>query len=565
MIKVLNKNFAELGVLTNITTGTVTKADSGSWQINLEVIKDNGLTNYLKRENYLLYNGQKFTIREAVVERSGEEKYVRVSAEHVFHELDEHVVTEEYQLTGTIADHVDALLAHQEGSDFAYEAGGTGTMYEITRTITIPAGSLASGLKKILEHFYARLVLDNYKVKPIPRTKVFPSSVVMEYGVQNNNVSRTYSRDGVVTKIYGKATIDGQEVTKEYTAANINDYRNPITESLDFGALESVEDMDWLAAEHLFVYSSPDATYELDYAELKLISNIGDLYPGRDFALDTGMGVRVLDTDLGIDVTVPVKTYSYSLTHPELPSRITLGNFRQLRIMDEKATRAENLSEETTAIQWAETVMDYVKQVLGGTIRDIDPGLLVFTPLAGTRKTLSGVVNTLQNMHPDYSGTKYNNPFTVKDPLAEIKRRKIRSINLAYGVIDRYITDTVGAGSLIVTRINQAYANKYGPGTSAPYPADDGASVFGGDYDFGTQEFSYASSIVNRLNNTIGNTSAIYLELGGGSNGAIGAINDLYTKLTQHSITVSSLPPDDSVGKDGDLWFQVESEDVNEE
>jgi hypothetical protein len=85
--------------------------------------------------------------------------------------------------------------------------------------------------------------------------------------------------------------------------------------------------------------------------------------------------------------------------------------------------------------------------------------------------------------------------------------------------------------------------------------------VFGDKYGEGTMEYSYANSIVNHLNGTIGNTSSIYLEIGGGNGGAIGAINRLYQMLMSHQITVSGDEPDDTVGKDGDLWFKFEEEE----
>lgn len=558
-IRVLSPSFSSYGTLTNILGGTVTKHDSGSWKIDLEVIRDSSPSQYLTRKNYLEMDGQKFTIREAVTVRQGERKLVRVAAEHVVHELEDHVVLEDYEFTGTLGDHITELLTHQTGNDFSYSAGPIGSIANVVRTIPISAGTLADGLKRILDNYSAKLRFDNFKVTPVDRAYSVPSNVILEYSIQNNNITKTSSREGVVTKVICRAIIDGEKVVLEYGGKN--GYRNGITRFMDLGVLTDVADAETIAQAFLDVYSEPDASYELDFAELKRVSNISTLYPGRNFSVDVGMEVTIKDLALGINETAPVKSYSYSLTNPEALSRITLGNFKYFREPELKMPPEDKVAQERNVMQWAETVMAYVNDVIGGFVRDVDPGLLILTPPSGSRKTLSGVVGVLPNINPEYTGTGYNTPFRVDDPIAEIRRMGFRSINLAYNTIKRYIDDTVGAGGLIVARINSAYASAYGPGTSAPHSPDSGLSVFGDKYGEGTMEYSYANSIVNHLNGTIGNTSSIYLEIGGGNGGAIGAINNLYRMLRSHNIKVSADMPDDSVGKDGDLWFKFDKDE----
>ena len=562
MIKVLDRSFNELGALLNLKDGMVSKVDSGSWSINITVIQDDPSAEYLVQNNYLLYENQKFTIRDVSTERKGEERYVIVSAEHVFFELEEHVIPEAYQFTGTIGQHINKLLSYQNGSDFVYEAGGTGTMYSIRRLISIDAGTIAQNLKKILDHFFARLVLDNYKVRPIPQLQTSPSNVVLEYGVQNADVSRTYSRDDVVTRVVCIADIDGETITTTFNASNIDDYRNPITKVLDLGVLDSQQDMNWIASEYLAVNSSPDATYNLSFAELKNLDDINVYYPGRNFAIDTGMAVTVLDGELGFDQILPVKSYSYSLVNPNQLSHVTLGSLRKMRIPEEKE-KTNTLEEERQTLVWAEAVMGYVHEVLGGSLRDVNPELLSFTASIGGRKTIARAASKLRDIHPGYDGLRYNRPVVIKEPISEIRKRRKPSVATASGIITQYIRNVAGSPSAgtIVSIINDAYRINYGLGQQVSYPDDTVASVFGDQFEVGTSEYFYADRVIGSLKSRVGNLSEIYLEIGGGNTGVVGAINDLYDKLIKPEITVSADAPDDSYGKDGDLWFQYSDDE----
>ena len=140
-----------------------------------------------------------------------------------------------------------------------------------------------------------------------------------------------------------------------------------VTRLMDLGALDSMEDLNAIANSFLDVYAEPDASYELDAAELKRIGNINELYPGRDFVFDTGLEVTVKDLDLGINLTPPIKRYSYSLVRPDALSRITLGTLKYFEVP--KIVQLNTVSYERNVLQWAETVMAYVNQILGGTVR----------------------------------------------------------------------------------------------------------------------------------------------------------------------------------------------------
>ena len=577
MLKLLDKDFLELGSLDNITQADVTKQDSGSWSVSATVVQDGALVNQIKREHYIEYDDQKFFIQDVSLERDGEKRTISFTTEHVFFELEGHVITTGYQFTGTLKAHIERLLEHQQGGDFYYEQGLSESheIYTIRRTISITSGTLAGNLKTILQHFNARLILDNYAIKPIPRLYAPDSGVVLEYSVTNRNISRTYNRNSVITRLVVKAQIgedteeeEALELTKTY--GDDGDYRNGITRYMDFGQMDSVSDMDWLAGEYLDVYSNPDASYELDFAELKRLSNIDELYPERDFIIDTGVGVMVLDTDLGINKLLPVKSYSYSLVDDAAPSHITLGSFRVVRMLDEDRNQVlGSMQAENAVVKWAETVMAYVHGIFGGTIRDVDAGLLLYTtpsPSVG-RKTLRRAAQRLASITPDYNGTKYNAPFTIVDPVAEIKRKDYWALASAYREIKRYIQNTTGglgdSVSSVVDLINAAYRAAYGQtsGQTVSYPDDTGDSIFGDDYEARSQELYYASRIVDTLNSRVGNLSEIFLELGGGNGGAIGAINNLYRMLRSHNIKVSADMPDDSVGKEGDLWFKFDKDE----
>ncbi len=182
------------------------------------------------------------------------------------------------------------------------------------------------------------------------------------------------------------------------------------------------------------------------------------------------------------------------------------------------------------------------------------------TPLTSGRKNLSDIISRLNYVTPDYNGPTYNTPFRVEDPIAEIRRMRLTSVQMAHGVIKDYISNTAGASGL-VSSLNSVYQLAYGAGTVVLLPADTGESIFGDKYNSTSLEFLYAKDIVEQLGGIVGNTSSIYLEMGGGNGGVVGAINNLYRKLNSHGIKVSTDVPDNSVGKEGDLWFKFEEEE----
>lgn len=216
-----------------------------------------------------------------------------------------------------------------------------------------------------------------------------------------------------------------------------------------------------------------------------------------------------------------------------------------------------------TPIYWAEVVMEYVRSIVGGNLRDVDPGLLTLTPT----KTLRNVIFYMQFALPGESGSEWTQSFSVEDPLAAIKQKRALTIPMAYNYIADFITSTTGeiGETPLTQRLNQRYAAVYGVGQQGLLPGDTVPGVFGEDWEPGTDEYIYAEQVIDLLLERVGNVSGVYLEIGGGSSGLIGSINWLYNKLSGHEMTVSDTDPDDAVGKDGDLWFKFEDEEEEEE
>ena len=587
MITILSPAFVSLGTIdiADLVAGQVQKEDSGGWHLQFTVVHDEPAGVHLARENYVQYDAQKYTIEDVVVERDGEERYIKVSAQHVVHELERYPIEEGYQFTGTLQQHVNKLLELQPAADYTY-VNGIGDMYTLRRAVTITPGTMAQGLKTILAHYNARLVMDNYVIEPVPRTTIADSGVMLEYGVQNDKVARTYSRDKVVTRLLATATLDEDTMLDEpepepftKTYGGDGGYRHGITQAINFGTLHSEVEMDWLANEYLSMYSEPDATYELTFAELKRISNIAELYPARDFAIDVGMGVTVQDAGLGINTFVAVKRYSYSLTRPEELSRVTLGSLRTLRLLPEREDVGDVVKEEgpdmarmrrnQNTIAWAEIVMRYVLDVLGSDIRGVAPELLMYTTPTSTygksRKTLNNAITALDTISGGTYPVVNTTRIFVEDPIANINagiaRQYTYFLRLAYENVLRFVLTTTGGSfgtPTLVSRINAVYASVYGVGQIAGYTEDTVGSVFGTTFSSTSDEYRFAEFVLTRLNARVGNVSEIYLELGGGNSGVVGAINKLHNMLITTGITVSADYPDNAVGKDGDLWFRFE-------
>ncbi len=198
---------------------------------------------------------------------------------------------------------------------------------------------------------------------------------------------------------------------------------------------------------------------------------------------------------------------------------------------------------DVTPIYWAEVVKDYVDATLGGSVRDIDPALLLCTP----HKTLRGVCAVLQTFGQTTS--EYTSAFSINDPVVQLKQRFRITYRAARDLLRQYVLDAVGGtGRTIVQEVNLAYASVYGQGQQAFLPIHH-------PFDWEDDPKRYALQIVDLLEETIGNVSGVYLELGGGRTGVVGAINKLYEKLANPELFVEDHAPENSVGKDGDIWF----------
>ncbi len=213
--------------------------------------------------------------------------------------------------------------------------------------------------------------------------------------------------------------------------------------------------------------------------------------------------------------------------------------------------------------------MSYVQAVLGGSIRGVNPNLLVLTSTShiggATRKTLRNAIAALEYVTPSGGGTEYSGGFSVEDPLASIKQKMWLTIPTAAEYIETFIETTTGLhGSTLVTQLNHRYSEVYGAGQAGSLPDAAVESVFGEDWAPESTEYIYAEQILDLLQSRVGNVTGIYLELGGGRSGVIGGINQLYDHLSNHEMTVSESDPDNSVGKDGDLWFKFGNEEEEE-
>ncbi len=590
--------------LNNIVYADVEKEYSGNWSVNLRLIKETAPT--IVRGDTLNIDGQLFNINKPEQIKEENKVFVDFEAVHVAFELEEKLVApgkiseipgpgwrDEYHFTGNVIEHIEKLLDFDDEDVFTVISGGN-ISYPLDTTteksIFIGRGSILDGLNKILKYFYCRAEFNNRQIIVHPDNYKIPTSFSCEYALNNLSIKREINEEDRITKLIAKATLfdffdeddTGDVVYKSYGSG----YKEAF---VDFGEVGKgtplTANLDSLANEYLDFYNNPLPRYVIEVSELKNIINTPEGEDYSDWEFDVAQEIQVKDNDLGIEKNLIVKKYEYSLVEKDKPSKLHLGTIQRdiMREINKPREQSVVIWDRINVERYIEVFMDYInKRIFGGDIRDINPELLnitATTEIEGeTRKTLNGAITAIENIMSDTVVSNTNN-FEIYNIYEQLEGRIFLSLMGVTSMIRRYIRSTVESG--IVDAVNNAYQNVIGEvGTVDLIEPWDDISIF--EDEFNLSERQQGARIFNLIDSLIGNPTGIYTEIGGGRNGIIPAINNLYNKIQSVSLTqvekegeelvetrkkynprifTSKEEPDDGKGTDGDIWFQFEEEE----
>ncbi len=561
MVKVYSRKDPEtlLATLQEINSCRLVEELNGRYELSLTYpLFGNEEVQHLAMFNLLEADGQLFRIFH--VSKDSKSHLIRILARHIFYDLAGFVLDELTIENKTSHEALQLVLA-EAGVGAHFSAIGTTSP---KRDLHLKQVNASEAILRIANEWGGILLRDNFNLR-VADPEAQENAATIQYGENLVGVSEESQGDEVVTRIYpiGANDLRLPEGFLDRADAEEAPYPSfPLSRFVAFDEAETVEELRSLAEKYLLKHGKLEPNLAIDCA---LFKENGELLQVR-----IGDLVTVKHQALEMDWTKQVVVVDRNLLLP-IGSKIELG--KPLQALDDYLTRLQKtitttVSKEDAAVKveaWAAKVMEHVESVLGGSVRNVNPRLLLYTSgshQGKRRKFLSDVADVLIRIKPNWKGSEDTAQFYVDGPLNLIRQRKNLTLQRAYFIIDDYIRATVGqvgSGNL-VSLVNGAYHASYGQGQTAARAGDTMETVFGDEWPSSSMEYYYANRILGTLASYVGNISNLYLEIGGGSGGVIGAMNDLYRKLSETDNTVSVEKPNSELGKEGDLWLRFEEE-----
>ena len=265
-----------------------------------------------------------------------------VRATHIFFEIENLQANVSNAAYTTILPALQVLLAPYGISVIG--ANADHPLYNTTRYIEYEEGTpIIECMKAIFRPFFASYRLDNLTLIVIPSVgEISDSGVEFEYAVNNQEIMKEADYSDIITRLHAegddiKYTADAPDLIKAL-------YRQERERTLQFSGVSSMSDLQYLANTYLQHKQLPLTTYRLSVAELKHISNIEELYPGRPFKIEIGQKVTVKDDEFGVLKESVVQRYSYRPLEPDHASSVLIGDLKPYDIAftepkDEKGNR----------------------------------------------------------------------------------------------------------------------------------------------------------------------------------------------------------------------------------
>lgn len=198
---------------------------------------------------------------------------------------------------------------------------------EFTPTdFTLKRGDILKNIKEVQKNWGGEWEWNNFNVRLVEKIGE-DNGATFEYGVNNMQVTRDIDARDVITRLYvtGKNGLTLENLTGGYQYIDaepeiFNKYNRPKAGDVVFTDVEDENILMVKAREHLETVKLPNTTYSLTVAELKFLQGYEDYY----FTL--GDVVNVVDTELfGEPIRTRVVNYSFNPFYPK-ESNVVLNN-----------------------------------------------------------------------------------------------------------------------------------------------------------------------------------------------------------------------------------------------
>ena len=204
-------------------------------------------------------------------------------------------------------------------------------LYDTVRYIEYEEGSLIIDcMKAIFKPYFATFRLDNLTLVVVPDVGELPDpgpAVEFEYSVNNQSIAKETDYSDIVTKL----TVEGEGDVScvVHAPQEIKSlYRMERERTISFGGVSNQSDLEFLANQYMKHKQLPFTTYRLSVAELKHISNIDEIYPGKNFEILLGQKAKVKDSEFEVDVESVIQKYSYMPLEKWALSSVIVGDLK---------------------------------------------------------------------------------------------------------------------------------------------------------------------------------------------------------------------------------------------
>jgi len=285
----------------------------------------------IQSDCFIKYDGHIFIVRELEEIRDSEGLVVSVFCEHIISELIDGYVPEQTLTNVTLQNALNTLLA---GTRFA----ATVSSVSGAKTIDLAEGTTLSAIRQLLNTFKAEM-----SCAGLPSPSNFALTVQPQIG-SNNGVQIRYRKNllssrrktdakSVITRLYcyGKDDISIESITGDrpyIDSQYINSYQRPKVGVLRLTDITSPAELHQAGLDYLAEHEVERITYDFDVVDLKNVEVIQGQTYGEFERFGVGDTVRVIDEELGINVTARVvEVEQYPLD--ERKNRVVLANFVQ--------------------------------------------------------------------------------------------------------------------------------------------------------------------------------------------------------------------------------------------
>ena len=359
---------------TEIVELTIERELGGSHGINFQLPHNSGAVVEITPGRYIECEGQLYSL-ESIKQARGSDgvPLLEIRGTHIFFEVENLQARISVARTGTILDFLQELLTpHGIAVSGAYPEDSS---YDIVRYVRYDErDNVLDCIKKIFQPYFATYLLDNLRIIVIPWGNMGAAGegVTFEYSVNNQAITKEADYSNIVTKLTawgGRPKGEEDPIFSIYEApVEIrNLYRLKREREMSFSGITVQDDLNYLTQMYMAFRQRPHIVYNLSVAELHRISNIDDIYPGRNFDIQLGKRVTVKDAELGIDVESEIQRYSYRPLEPWEVSQVVIGSSKPYDV-----TFTEPEEEEDELADASVELFDDIYVELGTAFDDID-------------------------------------------------------------------------------------------------------------------------------------------------------------------------------------------------